>query len=417
MYRDAAVRGVAGGGRNRIGVLVAAERIVDPLVRDDLVQRRQGGTRREGAAEQAPAAQPERALVGVGLRGLAISALVFRSSTTEILTHQKARRQALPRIRGVTTVELDGQYRALREEAGMLERGERRLLACRGPDAASYLHDQVTNDVESVEPGRGCYAALLDRKAHMQADLRVLRIADDELLVDCEETGREALGVHLGMYRVGRDVEFENLAESHTVVSVIGPASATAAGVGPLTPEHAHREIAIGGATARAVATDVGIDLICARADLEAIEAALADTGVESVDSAAAEIVRVESGRPRFGLDMTTATIPQEAGINERAVNFEKGCYIGQETVARLHYRGKPNRHLRGLRLSGPVEPGAVVRLGNRELGTVGTAVLSPAHGPIALAILRKEAEPGSTVEIDANGATVEAAVVELPFV
>jgi tRNA-modifying protein YgfZ len=127
--------------------------------------------------------------------------------------------------------------------------------------------------------------------------------------------------------------------------------------------------------------------------------------------------VRVETGRPRFGADMTTATIPQEAGINERAVNFEKGCYIGQETVARLHYRGKPNRHLRGLRLAKPVEAGAVVRLGERELGRVGTAVLSPAHGPIALAILRKEAEPGATVEIEANGATVQAGVVELPFV
>ncbi len=323
----------------------------------------------------------------------------------------------MPRIRVVTTVELDGQYRALREEAGMLERGERRLLACRGPDAATYVHDQLTNDVESLEPGHGCYAALLDRKAHMQADLRVLRIAADELLLDTEQAGRDALGVHLGTYRVGRDVDFENLAEGHTVLSVIGPAAASATGVGPLAPEYAHREVAIGGAGARAVATDVGIDLICAREDLEAIEATLEDAGVVRVDPAAAEIVRVESGRPRFGLDMTTATIPQEAGINERAVNFDKGCYIGQETVARLHYRGKPNRHLRGLRLSGQVEPGAVVRLGDRELGTVGTAVLSPAHGPIALAILRREAEPGSTVEIDANGATVEAGVVELPFV
>ena len=97
---------------------------------------------------------------------------------------------------------------------------------------------------------------------------------------------------------------------------------------------------------------------------------------------------------------MTTATIPQEAGINERAVSFTKGCYIGQETVARLHYRGKPNRHLRGLRLARPGANGDPVRLGERELGTVGTAVLSPAHGPIALAILRREAEPGATVEV-----------------
>jgi tRNA-modifying protein YgfZ len=317
----------------------------------------------------------------------------------------------------VSTVEVDGQYRALREAAGMFERAERRLLACRGPDAAAYIHDQLTNDVESLEPGEGCYAALLDRKAHMQADLRVLRIAEDELLLDCEAAGREALGVHLGTYRVGRDVEFENLAESHAVLSVIGPAASTATGAGPMAPEYAHREATVGAASVRAVATDSGIDLVCARADLDAIQDVLADAGVENVDPAAAEIVRVESGRPRFGLEMTTATIPQEAGINERAVNFEKGCYIGQETVARLHYRGKPNRHLRGLRLAELVEQGAAVRLGERELGRIGTAVLSPAHGPIALAILRREAEPGATVAVEAHGASVEAAVVELPFV
>jgi tRNA-modifying protein YgfZ len=317
----------------------------------------------------------------------------------------------------MTTVEIDGQYRALREEAGMLERPERRLLVCRGPDAVTYVHDQLTNEVEALEPGEGCYAALLDRKARMQADLRVLRTGPDELLLDCDAEGRDALGAHLGRYRVGRDVDFENRADTHAVLSVIGPAAASATGVGPLAPEHAHREVALGGRDARAVATDVGIDLICRRDDLDAIAAALADAGVEAVEPGAAEIVRVESGRPRFGREMTTETIPQEAGINDRAVSFTKGCYIGQETVARLHYRGKPNRHLRGLRLSEPVDAGATVRLGERDLGRVGTAVLSPAHGPIALAILRREAEPGGTVVIDGDGTPVQAEVVEVPFV
>ncbi len=111
---------------------------------------------------------------------------------------------------------------------------------------------------------------------------------------------------------------------------------------------------------------------------------------------------------------MATETIPQEAGINERAVSFTKGCYIGQETVARLHYKGKPNRHLRGLRLSAPAERGDAIRLGERELGRVGTAVLSPARGPIALAIVRREAEPGAKVEVGDAGVTAE--VVEVPF-
>jgi folate-binding protein YgfZ len=110
---------------------------------------------------------------------------------------------------------------------------------------------------------------------------------------------------------------------------------------------------------------------------------------------------------------MTTATIPEEAAINERAISFTKGCYIGQETVARLHYRGKPNRRLRGLRLSAPAAGGEAVTLAERQLGHVGTAVLSPARGPIALAIVRREAEPGASVLV---GDGIEAEVVELPF-
>src|SRR5919204_52223 len=105
------------------------------------------------------------------------------------------------------------------------------------------------------------------------------------------------------------------------------------------------------------------------------------------------EIARVESGRPRFGAEMTEATMPAEVGIVERAVDFEKGCYIGQETVARLHYRGRPNRQLRGLRLSAPAPRSAPLLLQERQVGSIGTACVSPALGPIALAVLRREAQ------------------------
>jgi folate-binding protein YgfZ len=105
-------------------------------------------------------------------------------------------------------------------------------------------------------------------------------------------------------------------------------------------------------------------------------------------------------------------TIPQEAGLNERAVSFTKGCYVGQETVARLYYKGKPNRHLRGLRLTEPADTGEPIFLGEREIGRVGTACVSPRLGPIALAVVRREAEPGATVMIGGS----DAEVVELPF-
>src|SRR5262249_31294584 len=126
------------------------------------------------------------------------------------------------------------------------------------------------------------------------------------------------------------------------------------------------------------------------------------------------ECVRIERGRPRFGVDIDEDTIPQEAGLNERAVSFTKGCYVGQETVARLHYRGKPNRHLRGLRLSAPARSGEELRLGDRVVGHVGSTALSPTLGPIGLALVRREAQPGDTLEILSASAT--AGVVELPF-
>jgi tRNA-modifying protein YgfZ len=109
---------------------------------------------------------------------------------------------------------------------------------------------------------------------------------------------------------------------------------------------------------------------------------------------------------------MDADTMPQEAGINDRAVSFTKGCYVGQETVARLHYRGKPNRRLRGLRLSEPADRGTEVRLGDKVVGRLGSTCVSPRLGPIALALVRREAEPGAT--LDVGGAPAE--LIDLPF-
>jgi tRNA-modifying protein YgfZ len=312
------------------------------------------------------------------------------------------------------TVELDGQYRALRESAGIVDRSERAQLLARGGEAADYLQGQLTNDLEALSPGTGCYAALLDRKGHMRADLRVVMLGADELWLDAEAIAAAALIRHLETYKIGRDVEIVDVGAERALVSMIGPGASELSGAGPLAPEHAHRELEVGGARCRAIATDLGIDLITADSDAAAVRAALVEAGAAEVSEAAAEILRVESGRPRFGAEMTEATIPAEAGIDERAVSFTKGCYIGQETVARLHYKGKPNRHLRGLRLERPAGAGEGIHLGEREVGSIGTACVSPALGPIALAIVRREAGPGDEVSIGDDGPSAE--LVELPF-
>jgi folate-binding protein YgfZ len=307
-------------------------------------------------------------------------------------------------------VDLDGQYRGLREQAGVADRSTRGKLVVRGEEAADFLQGQVTNDVEAIGEGEGVYAALLDRKGHIQADMRVLRLAPDAFWIDTEPATRERVARHLGMYKIGRDVEIDDVTGDHAILSVVGPAAQKAASTGPLAPENAHR---LEG-DRRVVATELGLDLIVPAGAAAEVLAELQAAGAAEVSEEAMEIARIESGRPRFGADMSEATMPAEAGITDRAVSFSKGCYIGQEPVARLHYKGRPNRHLRGLRLSGPAAHGDAIRLGDREVGTIGTAAISPARGPVALAIVRREASPGDTVAVGDDGA--EAEVVELPF-
>jgi folate-binding protein YgfZ len=310
-------------------------------------------------------------------------------------------------------VELDAQYRQLREECGLVDRSDRGVLFVSGPDAAEYLQGQLTNDVEALEPGDGQYAALLDRKGHMQADMRVLRPAPEEIWVDTEAVALAAARRHLEMYSIGRDVKVADVSEERAVLSLIGPRAVEIAGTAAL-PENACEKTDIAGVECLAAGTATGIDLIVAGTDAERLRGALFEAGAVEVSPEAAEILRVESGTPRFGAEMGTTTMPAEAGIVEDAVSFTKGCYIGQETVARLHYKGRPNRHLRGLRLSAATAPGAALRLGEKEVGQLGGSVVSPAFGAIGLAILRREAEPGAKLAVGEDGVTAE--VVDLPF-
>jgi folate-binding protein YgfZ len=330
-----------------------------------------------------------------------------------------------------SAVELDAQYRQLREECGLLDRSERGKLMISGGEAAEYLQGQLTNDVEALAPGEGQYAALLDRKGHMQADMRVLRLSgapfppiegkrrtgslEQGFWLDTEPQALDATRRHLETYKIGREVAIADLTAERAILSLIGPRSVEIAGTAAL-PEHASEAAEIGGVECIAVGTAGGIDLIARAADAANLRDALTGAGAGAVEVGpeAAEVMRIEAGTPRFGTEMSSETMPAEAGIVERAVSFTKGCYIGQEPVARLHYRGRPNRRLRGLELSAPAAPGASLRLGEKEVGRIGSACVSPARGPIALAIVRREAEPGAELAVGEDGVT--ARVIDLPF-
>lgn len=216
-------------------------------------------------------------------------------------------------------------------------------------------------------------------------------------------------------FSIGHDVVLHKRTLERGLLSLIGPGSARiAAAEDSRTDEHTNAPVAIGGVAALAIRTDVGVDLLCDAADVERLREALLSRGAVAVAEHAAECVRIESGRPRFGIDLDESTIPQEAGLNERAVSFTKGCYVGQETVARLFYKGKPNRHLRGLLLSEAAESGEELRLGERVVGRLSSVAVSPEHGPIGLALVRREARPGGTVLVGDSGISAE--VVELPL-
>jgi folate-binding protein YgfZ len=296
-------------------------------------------------------------------------------------------------------------YELLTERAGLVERPDRGILVLTGADAGEFLQGQLTNDVEALAPGEGCYALLLTHKGKLRADMRVLR-GEDWFLLDTESIGHGPVLRTIETYSLGREVTWRDETEARAILSLIGPESRAALDAEPPAVEHAFVE----GRHGLYVSTDLGVDVLYAASEEATVRAAL---GLEEVSEEAAECLRIERGRPRHGVDMDEV-IPEEAGLNERAVSFSKGCYVGQETVARLHYKGRPNRHLRGLRLAAPAKQGESVLLGDREVGVIGSTCASPTHGWIALAILRREASPGEDVAVGEG--RVSAEVVELPF-
>lgn len=313
-----------------------------------------------------------------------------------------------------TTTSFAADYATVTERVGLLDVSERGKLALDGPQAKEFLQGQVTQDVEALSAGHGCYAAFLTPKGKMLGDLRILD-AGAELLLDTERPALQALFNMIRRYSLGYAVKLHKRTLECGLLSLIGPLAdelTTGAGATLGPAEHDHAALQLGGAAVRAIRTGLGVDLLFAASDHAAVRAALLDAGAAEVGAQAAEALRIERGRPRYGVDLDESVIPQEAGLNERAVSFTKGCYVGQETVARLFYRGKPNRRLRGLSSAQALAVGTELTLGERVVGTVTSAVVSPRLGPIALALVRREAEVGATVRAGEHEARVRA----LPF-
>lgn len=322
-------------------------------------------------------------------------------------------------------------YEAARREAGILPQPARGRIVVAGTDRASYLQGLLTNDVVSLVAGQGCYAAYLTPQGRMISDLWVYELGD-AMLLTLPLPQKDMVLAKLDQFIFSEDVQLGDVTESYGAVAVVGPLAADvlrrALGLaGPLLdglPEHGNARVDWNGIPLIVLRTsdagEPGLELLAPREHVASIEQALRANGAIDVDPETAEVLRVEAGVPAFGRDMDEHTIPLEAGIENRAISFTKGCYVGQEVIIRVLHRGhgRVARKLVGLVFPDDrVEAaGGVLQADGREVGSVTSAVVSPALGRgIALAYVKREAAVPGTRVTTANG--LEAEVTELPFI
>lgn len=295
----------------------------------------------------------------------------------------------------------------------------RAAFAVRGTAATAFLQRVITADVSNLGVGNGTRSLLLDVHGHVLADLDVWADADGLVVGAHVDTMARALD-ELARRVLRADVTLATL-PCHSL-AIHGPtAAATLRRLGIEAPDAApyrHRRATVSGASLHVRRTArVADGLEVAATDAQAIEELLGrlrdDDRVPLLDHAETVALRVEAGVPEWGAELTGHEFPQELGL-DAAVSFDKGCYLGQETVARIHYRGHVNRHLRGLRLSASTSTGATLRAEGVEAGSVTTAARSEHHGDIAMGWVRRaHAADGTRLQVGEHG---EALVVELPF-
>jgi folate-binding protein YgfZ len=320
------------------------------------------------------------------------------------------------------------QHHAVREAAGLRDRSDIGKAEVEGRDRVSFLQGMLSNDVKALTPGQGCAAAFLDAHGKVMALLRVYALAD-RLLLELPPRLTEKTLQLLDKYLISEKVSFEPMDEAYAVLSLQGPRAHALleglAGMPVAADPHAHAEMILGGIKARVIQRSEfgplpGFFLWVAPDDSPALTRSLLEAGAVPVNDEAAEVLRVEGGELIFGVDVDETVLLPELR-REDLISYTKGCYIGQELVARVKYRGHVNRALAGLRLEGETvpPPGAPVMADGKEIGRVTSSTRSLALGlPIALGYLRREhLEPGTQVTVGAGEPLIPARVAALPFV
>jgi folate-binding protein YgfZ len=322
---------------------------------------------------------------------------------------------------------LEEHYRALHTAAVLGEIGQRGQLAVSGRDRATFLQGLLTNDIQALTPGSGCYAAWLTAQGRMLTDMDVLE-SGDMILLDLPAAETEPTLQRLDQFLFSEDVQLADLRSSLQRVSIHGPIAATLlervlSGVEDVGSWPEYRNVR---ATFRDVSVAVaridqlgvpGYAVYIAAADAERLRNVLREMGALEADPGALEAGRIEAAIPLFNVDMNVETIPLEAGIESRAISFSKGCYVGQEIIIRVLHRGhgRVARRLVTIRVDGePPVAGARILAADKPVGAVTSSALSPRFGAIALGYVHRDfVAPGTAVEIESGEARVKAAVSE----
>ena len=293
-------------------------------------------------------------------------------------------------------------YQALRESAAWIDLSARGKIRLTGEDRARLLHAMTTNQIQALQPGEGCYTFFLNAQGRILADANVLCEAESVLL-DTEPELREKIFQHLDQFIIADDVTLEDLTDALATVAIEGPhAEAVLARLGSPTPQVEQSWAAWGDRLVLRAATTgaIGWLVILPAAGKQAFMGALAE--LPQADAEAARAVRIENGKSRYGEEITERFLLQETGVM-RAVNFSKGCYLGQEIVERVRSRGQVHRHLRTVRIEGPSVPATGTKLtaDGKELAEVVSAAWSPALGSVvAMAYVRTDAAvPGFALQ------------------
>ncbi|MCB9729010.1 MAG: aminomethyl transferase family protein [Deltaproteobacteria bacterium] len=317
---------------------------------------------------------------------------------------------------------VDAEVDALLEGAALVDLSAEARMAVTGRHRARFLHAMTTCQVKALEPGQGNYGLAVDRGGKLRGQFW-LECEADRLVMSAPAPWLESLRAHFEAHRVADDVKFEPLAPVSTL-ALIGPRSeaALSAALGEpvgLDAPYAFRDTEIAGIPVRVRRNDQrlltpGYDLVVAPDEAVALFEALVAAGATPAGSEAFDVVRVGRGVPRDGLDMGEANIPLESQVLYDTMDWDKGCYIGQEVIAMMHYRGRPNRHLVALRLADdaplPSVGDEVLAEDGRAVGVVGSAASHPRlGGPVALAVIkRKYTEGGAALALsDARRVTV----------